>query len=86
MFDPPKTFFFGRGDEFSIDKQTRGGIAVISVEAEDVHWKDTKDRGQRTEDTGQDINAAATIPYRNLARNRATSPSRSLRRRSPSTC
>ena len=31
VFDPAEPFFFGRGNQFSIDKQTGRGIAVISV-------------------------------------------------------
>ena len=37
MLDPAKTFFLRRGDNFSIDNQTRGGIGVISVETENCH-------------------------------------------------
>ena len=31
MFDPAKALLFRRGDEFAVDKQTRGGIGVVSV-------------------------------------------------------
>ena len=62
MFDPPKAFLLRRGDEFTIDKQARSGIAVISVEAEGVHPKLTENRGQRTADTDQNMNVTVTIP------------------------
>ena len=39
MFDPPKTFLLRRGDEFAINEQTGGGIAVICVETQDFHPK-----------------------------------------------
>jgi hypothetical protein len=39
VFDPAKPFFFRRGNQFSIDKQTGRGIAMISVETEDGHAK-----------------------------------------------
>ena len=39
MLDPAKAFLLRGRDQFAIDKQTGGGIAVISVEAEDVHPK-----------------------------------------------
>src|SRR5258708_38656818 len=61
MFDPPKAFLLRRGDEFAIDKQARSGIAVITVETEDVHPKNTEDREQRTAKADQNMNAA-TIP------------------------
>ena len=38
MFDPAKTLFLGRGDELAVLDQTRRGIAVVSVKAEDPHW------------------------------------------------
>ena len=63
MFDPPKTFLLRRGDEFAINEQTRGGIAVICVETQDFHPKTTEDRGPRTEDTGQNISAPVIIPW-----------------------
>jgi hypothetical protein len=31
MLDPAKALLFRGGDEFAIDKQTRGGIGVIRV-------------------------------------------------------
>lgn len=39
MLDPAESFLFRRRHEFAIDKQTRGGIAVVSVQAQDLHPK-----------------------------------------------
>jgi hypothetical protein len=39
MFDAPKPLLFRGGDKPAILDQTRRGIAVISIEAEDGHGK-----------------------------------------------
>ena len=63
MFNPSKTFLLRRGNQFAVDKQTRGGIAVICIQSQDFHPKTTEDRGPRTEDTGQNISAPVIIPW-----------------------
>jgi hypothetical protein len=42
MFDSAKTFLLRCSDEFTIDKQAGGGIAMVSVKAEDFHPRDQK--------------------------------------------
>ena len=44
MLDPAKTFFLCRGDDFSIDNQTRGGIGVVSVQSKNGHSQ--KEKGE----------------------------------------
>jgi hypothetical protein len=40
MFNPAKTLLLRCSDEFAIDKQAGGGIAIVSVKAEDFHSRD----------------------------------------------
>src|SRR5205823_70559 len=40
VLDPAKPFFLGGSDYFSIDNQTRGRVAVVSIKAKDCHFSD----------------------------------------------
>ena len=48
VLDPTKTFLFGRGNEFAIDKQACRRVAVERVKAQDLHAKESAVTGEQS--------------------------------------